>query len=318
MQGDIKSELTTFACETTGSFTIVLLGAGVICAGLSISHLPGLIGAGLVCGLGVGGAMAAIGRVSDPYLNPAIALAALLAKRISGMAALRLITAELFGGVLAGVLLRFLFPAAVGGVRLGAPAVASGVSFGRAILLEGGIAAAWTLVSAITTWRGAWPTIGAVATGAVCGGCVLFVGPLTGATGNPARAFGPAFAAGSYVDQLVYWIGPLCGAAVVGLLVRAYRTRFGDQEQAVAPDSEWALACYREGITLYSQGLLEEAAQEFAWASELNPDWPEPYYYLGLVCQEVGEKEGAKAFFDVAMRFRGRQCSTSPPARTEQ
>jgi len=43
-------------------------------------------------------------------------------------------------------------------------------------------------------------------------------GPLTGAAMNPARAFGPALMTGEFLSHAVYWIGPLLGGAVAGLL----------------------------------------------------------------------------------------------------
>ena len=43
-------------------------------------------------------------------------------------------------------------------------------------------------------------------------------GPLTGGAVNPARAFGPALASGHFDHHIVYWIGPLLGAAGAALL----------------------------------------------------------------------------------------------------
>jgi len=43
---------------------------------------------------------------------------------------------------------------------------------------------------------------------------------LTGAAMNPARAFGPALASGTWAHQLVYWVGPLSGALVAALAFR--------------------------------------------------------------------------------------------------
>jgi glycerol uptake facilitator-like aquaporin len=49
---------------------------------------------------------------------------------------------------------------------------------------------------------------------------ILFGGPLTGAAMNPARVFGPAVAAGFWKAHYVYWIGPLIGGALGGLVYR--------------------------------------------------------------------------------------------------
>ncbi|PIR15927.1 MAG: hypothetical protein COV48_11695 [Elusimicrobia bacterium CG11_big_fil_rev_8_21_14_0_20_64_6] len=42
-------------------------------------------------------------------------------------------------------------------------------------------------------------------------------GPLTGGAMNPARAFGPALAAGYWSMHYVYWVGPIAGAVVAAL-----------------------------------------------------------------------------------------------------
>jgi aquaporin TIP len=46
----------------------------------------------------------------------------------------------------------------------------------------------------------------------------LVGGPFTGAAINPARAFGPALVSWQWNGQAVYWIGPLIGAGLAGLL----------------------------------------------------------------------------------------------------
>src|SRR5437764_10635505 len=47
---------------------------------------------------------------------------------------------------------------------------------------------------------------------------ILVAGPLTGAALNPARAFGPALAANHWAHHGIYWIGPLAGGFIAGLL----------------------------------------------------------------------------------------------------
>src|SRR5947207_356091 len=47
---------------------------------------------------------------------------------------------------------------------------------------------------------------------------ILVAGPLTGAAMNPARAFGPALAATYWAHHGIYWIGPLAGGFLAGLL----------------------------------------------------------------------------------------------------
>jgi len=54
----------------------------------------------------------------------------------------------------------------------------------------------------------------AIAIGGTVALDALFGGPLTGASMNPARSFGPALAAGEWSDFWVYVVGPVTGAAL--------------------------------------------------------------------------------------------------------
>src|SRR4029434_8995370 len=47
---------------------------------------------------------------------------------------------------------------------------------------------------------------------------ILAIGPFTGAALNPARAFGPALASTHWANQGVYWVGPLAGGFLAGLV----------------------------------------------------------------------------------------------------
>ena len=62
------------------------------------------------------------------------------------------------------------------------------------------------------------PKIGGLAVGLAVAMGVLFGHPLTGAAMNPARAFGPAVASGHFAHHAVYWIGPMLGAALAGVV----------------------------------------------------------------------------------------------------
>lgn len=60
--------------------------------------------------------------------------------------------------------------------------------------------------------------IGPLAIGLIAGANVLASGPFTGGSMNPAYAFGAAIVGGSFKNQAVYWVGPLFGAAIAGIL----------------------------------------------------------------------------------------------------
>ncbi|KAI8500099.1 Aquaporin-8 [Branchiostoma belcheri] len=51
---------------------------------------------------------------------------------------------------------------------------------------------------------------------------IVPAGPFSGASMNPARAFGPAVAAGVWDYHYVWWVGPTFGALLAGLIYRAF------------------------------------------------------------------------------------------------
>ena len=57
--------------------------------------------------------------------------------------------------------------------------------------------------------------------------CALFGGPVTGASMNPARSFGPALVSGEWRDFWVYVIGPVAGAAAGALAYQLVRGEHG-------------------------------------------------------------------------------------------
>jgi glycerol uptake facilitator-like aquaporin len=63
----------------------------------------------------------------------------------------------------------------------------------------------------------------AIAIGATVGLDALFGGPVTGASMNPARSFGPALAAGEWRGFWIYVVGPLIGAAAGAFAYQAVR-----------------------------------------------------------------------------------------------
>lgn len=76
----------------------------------------------------------------------------------------------------------------------------------------------YTVYASADARRGAMGGIGPLAVGFIMGANVLASGPFTGGSMNPACAFGAALIGGSFKNQAVYWIGPLIGAALAGIV----------------------------------------------------------------------------------------------------
>jgi aquaporin NIP len=79
------------------------------------------------------------------------------------------------------------------------------------------------VIMAVATDTRAVGAAAAIAIGGTVGLDVLFGGPVTGASMNPARSFGPALAAGEWSDFWIYVLGPLAGAALGAFAYQAVR-----------------------------------------------------------------------------------------------
>lgn len=207
-----------FAAEFIGIFALVFVGgATIMSATLSRSSYI-LLSAAIAHGLILAIMVTATMRISG-HLNPAVTLGFLVTRRIEPMMGMLYIVAQLLGAVVAAYALKGIFPHALGiDTRLGGQAIALDVSMTQAIACEA--IATFFLVFAVfgTAVDPHAPKVGGFAIGLTVAADILAIGPLTGASMNPARSFGPAIASGIFEGQVVYWIGPILGGIAAALL----------------------------------------------------------------------------------------------------
>ncbi|MBI4484203.1 MAG: aquaporin [Acidobacteria bacterium] len=210
--------------ELIGTFALIFIGAGSICADSFTRGGVGLVGIALAHGLTIAVMVSATGHISGGHLNPAVTVGALVGGKISAGMALAYILSQLVGGVLGGLALKGIFPAeAWRAVHLGTPDLAASVSYGTGTAMELILTffLVFTVFATAIDPRGAFKMIAGLAIGFVVSFDILAGGPLTGASMNPARTFGPALAAGHWSHHGVYWIGPLLGGAIAGGLYKS-------------------------------------------------------------------------------------------------
>jgi len=66
--------------------------------------------------------------------------------------------------------------------------------------------------------KGSLGIIAPIAIGFVVGANILAAGPFSGGSMNPARSFGPAVVSGDFAANWIYWVGPLIGGGLAGLI----------------------------------------------------------------------------------------------------
>ncbi len=204
--------------EFVGTFALVFVGGATIMNGYVANASVPLIDIALANGLIMALLVTATMRISG-HLNPAITIGIAVTRRLSPSAAVVYIVAQCAGAVLAALVLNVLFPpAAAHAARLGGQWVAGNVGTGSAIALEAIAAFFLVFVFYGTVVDPRAPKVGGFAVGLTVTADILAIGPLTGASMNPARAFGPALVSANFEGHLIYWIGPIVGGIIAGLL----------------------------------------------------------------------------------------------------
>jgi len=207
-----------FAAEFIGTFALVFVGSGAIMTAKASQSSAGLVEVALAHGIILAVMVSALMRISG-HFNPAVTLGFLVTRRIEAMMAALYIVAQVLGAVIAAYALKATFPEAVFvATRGGGQTIALDITGVQAFALEA--IATFFLVFVIfgtaVDLRG--PKIGGLAIGLTIAADILAIGPMTGASMNPARSFGPAVASGVYEAQLLYWFAPITGGLIAALL----------------------------------------------------------------------------------------------------
>jgi aquaporin Z len=199
-----------FLAELIGTFALTFFGAGAGVAG------AGLVGVALAHGFVLAVFVYVYGHISGTHVNPAVTFGLAVNGTIKWSEAVVYWIAQFLGAVLAAFLLRTFTPggdisggATAGSLTGSAPLMAWAVEIVLTFFLVN------TILHAAVAGK-AGPFAG-WAIGTTLAFAILAGGPLTGASLNPARTFGPAVFTGALADPytyLIYFLGPLIGATL--------------------------------------------------------------------------------------------------------
>jgi len=168
----------------------------------------------------------ATGHLSGAHINPAVTVAFTLSRHFPARDAVAYVSAQLIGATLAALVLLAVWPDKPGELGATLPSVGVGGAFVYELVLT---AFLMFVIMAVATDTRAVGAAAAIAIGGTVGLDALFGGPVTGASMNPARSFGPALAAGEWSDFWIYVAGPVAGAALGAFAYQAVR---GDSRAA--------------------------------------------------------------------------------------
>ena len=222
------------AAEFVAAFAFVFVCAGAVVVS-SIALDP--VGVALATGLSLGVMVAVFGHLSGGHVNPAVTLGVLAAGRIAPGRALAYVAAQLLGGIVAALFVRFLVPGVLytassgGALSLGAT-----MGAGKGLVIEATATFILVLVFCATMLdrRAGGPVTGGLMVGLAAAANVMAFGAYTGAAMNPARWLGPAFAAQQWSDWYVWIAGPLIGGVAAALVYRGLFSR--DREGEAVPE----------------------------------------------------------------------------------
>jgi MIP family channel proteins len=221
--------------EFIGTFALIFFGAGAICVDFHLRSTGGLglLAIALAHGLAIAVMVSALGHISGGHFNPAITIGFWVTRRLSTLDSLAYWAAQLAGATAAAFLLKAVIPEDIAtNVFLGTPELMRDFPRWSGMALEAVTTFFLVLVVFATAVdsRGTFKAIAGFGIGLTITLGILVAGPFTGGALNPARAFGPAVASGHWLNWGIYWVGPLAGGFIAGLLYDSLFLRHSDSE----------------------------------------------------------------------------------------
>ncbi len=209
---DPRQEWRRLIAEALGTFFLVLAAAG---GGMMGHAFPGVIthtDAVVAPALTVMAIILFMGKVSGAHLNPAVSIAFALRRDFPWRRVPGYIVVQLIGATLAALFLHaVIHVSATYGSNYVAASYSAGSAFWMEFILTVG------LVSVILGTASGAQNVGLFGAFGV-GGYIALAGlwgsPISGASMNPARTFGPDLVGGNFSHYLVYLAGPIAGAVV--------------------------------------------------------------------------------------------------------
>jgi aquaporin Z len=218
--------------EAIGTFILIFAGTGAIMVNQISQGAVTHLGISAVFGSVVAALIYALGHISGAHFNPAVTLAFWSSGFFQKRRVFPYIAAQLIGAIAASTLLRL----SLGNVANLGATLPLNDNWLQSLILE-------TVLTFILMFvilgsgldRRAAIGFAGLAIGFTVGLEAACMGPITGASMNPARSLAPALVGGIWQHQWLYWVAPIVGAQFAVLVYRPLSNNFQDCIHDLSP-----------------------------------------------------------------------------------
>lgn len=209
-----------YIAEFIGTFALVFCGTGAIIVNEQSNGSLGLLGIALAFGITISVMIYIFGNISGTHINPSVTVALVIGKLIPKKEAIFYSSAQIIGAILASGLLTFMFPE---NVTLGAT-IPSGALL-QSFILEFVLTLFLMLTILRISSKKELSNIAGLIIGLFVTGIILFAGPISGGSFNPARSLAPALISGNFSALWLYITAPTLGTIIATLIWKVFEKK---------------------------------------------------------------------------------------------
>ena len=196
--------------EAIGTACLVFAGTGAIIINEVSGGAIGHIGIALTFGMVVAAMIYSTGHISGAHINPAVTLGFAITKNFPWKEVPYYWVSQIIGAVLASGALSLMF-GTIGNMGATVPYGSDIQSLALEIILT--FILMFVIMAMATDIRSVGGAA-AVDIGMTVALEAMFAGPISGASMNRVRSFGPALLSSEWASHWLYWVGPMAGASI--------------------------------------------------------------------------------------------------------
>lgn len=208
-----------YLAEFIGTFALVFFGTGSVIINEQTNGSLELLGISLVFGIIISTMVYVFGTFSGAHINPAVTISLALGNLLPKNHVLGYITAQILGGILGSILLAILFPE---NQSLGITNPSGGLF--QSFIIELILTFFLMLTIFSISSKKEFSNLSGLIIGLMVTAMILFAGPISGGSFNPARSIAPAIISGNIETLWLYLVAPTLGAILAMLVWQAFNT----------------------------------------------------------------------------------------------